>query len=147
MGVTLASEALFQGFVDPDPTRTLYHGHSFTANPLGCAAALASLDLLEGFPERHRGMEARHRPHLERLAGHPGVRQPRLLGGIAAFDLEVESPGYLNPAGKRLQALVRREGVFLRPLGQVIYLLPPLCIDDDQLDRCYRAIAMALDAL
>jgi adenosylmethionine-8-amino-7-oxononanoate aminotransferase len=147
MGVTLASEALFQGFVDPDPTRTLYHGHSFTANPLGCAAALASLDLLEGFPERHRGMEARHRPHLERLAVHPGVRQPRLLGGIAAFDLVVESPGYLNPAGKRLQALVRHEGVFLRPLGQVIYLLPPLCIDDDQLERCYRAIAKALNAL
>jgi adenosylmethionine-8-amino-7-oxononanoate aminotransferase len=147
MGVTLASEALFQGFVDPDPTRTLYHGHSFTANPLGCAAALASLDLLEGFPERHRGMEARHRPHLERLAVHPGVRQPRLLGGIAAFDLVVESPGYLNPAGRRLQALVRHEGVFLRPLGQVIYLLPPLCIDDDQLERCYRAIAKALDAL
>jgi adenosylmethionine-8-amino-7-oxononanoate aminotransferase len=147
MGVTLASEALFQGFVDLDPTRTLYHGHSFTANPLGCAAALASLDLLEGFPERHRGMEARHRPHLERLAVHPGVRQPRLLGGIAAFDLVVESPGYLNPAGKRLKALVRHEGVFLRPLGQVIYLLPPLCIDDDQLERCYRAIAKALDAL
>jgi len=75
------------------------------------------------------------------------VRHPRLLGGIAAFDLEVDSPGYLNPAGKRLQALVRREGVFLRPLGQVIYLLPPLCINDDQLDRCYRAIALALDGL
>jgi adenosylmethionine-8-amino-7-oxononanoate aminotransferase len=147
MGVTLASEALFQGFVDPDPSSTFYHGHSFTANPLGCAAALASLDLLEGFPERHRGMEARHRPHLERLAAHPGVRQPRLLGGIAAFDLVVESPGYLNPAGRRLQALVRHEGVFLRPLGQVIYLLPPLCIDDDQLERCYRAITKALDAL
>jgi adenosylmethionine-8-amino-7-oxononanoate aminotransferase len=92
-------------------------------------------------------MEARHRPHLERLTSHPGVRQPRLLGGIAAFDLAVECPGYLNPAGKRLQALVRREGVFLRPLGQVIYLLPPLCIDDAQLERCYGAIAKALDGL
>jgi len=147
MGVTLASEAVFQGFVHPDPTRTLYHGHSFTANPLGCVAALASLDLLEASPERHRGMEERHRPHLERLAGLRGVRQPRLLGGIAAFDLVVDSPGYLNPAGKRLAALVRREGVFLRPLGQVIYLLPPLCIDDEQLERCYRAIARALDDL
>jgi adenosylmethionine-8-amino-7-oxononanoate aminotransferase len=138
---------VFQGFVHPDPTRTLYHGHSFTANPLGCVAALASLDLLEASPERFRGMEERHRPHLERLAGLRGVRQPRLLGGIAAFDLVVDSPGYLNPAGKRLAALVRREGVFLRPLGQVIYLLPPLCIDDEQLERCYRAIAMALDDL
>jgi len=147
MGVTLASEAVFQGFVGPDPTCTLFHGHSFTANPLGCAAALASLDLLEQVPERHEGMEARHRPHLERLARHPGVCRPRLLGGIAAFDLAVESPGYLNPAGRRLQDLVWQQGVFLRPLGQVVYLLPPLAIRDDQLQRCYDAISTALDTI
>ncbi|MFZ9753645.1 MAG: adenosylmethionine--8-amino-7-oxononanoate transaminase [Cyanobium sp.] len=147
MGVTLASEALFQGFVAPDPSRTLFHGHSFTANPLGCAAALASLDLLEQAPERHEGMEARHRPHLERLARHRLVRAPRLLGSIAAFDLAVDNPGYLNPAGRRLQDLVWQRGVFLRPLGQVVYLLPPLAIDDDQLARCYEAIGWALDQL
>ncbi len=148
MGVTLASERVFQGFVDADdPSRTLFHGHSFTANPLGCAAALASLDLLEQAPERYEGMEARHRPHLERLARCPGVRAPRLLGGIAAFDLAVESPGYLNPAGRRLQDLVWQQGVFLRPLGQVIYLLPPLGIRDDQLERCYTAISAALESL
>ena len=147
MGVTLASEAVFQGFVGTDPSRTLFHGHSFTANPLGCAAALASLDLLEQFPERYRGMEARHRPLLERLAGHRRLVQPRLLGGIAAFDLVVERPGYLNPLGKQLQALVRRQGVYLRPLGQVVYLLPPLGISDNQLEQCYRAIDTALDQL
>jgi adenosylmethionine-8-amino-7-oxononanoate aminotransferase len=147
MGVTLASEAVFQGFVGTDPSRTLFHGHSFTANPLGCAAALASLDLLEQFPERYRGMEARHRPLLERLAGHRRLVQPRLLGGIAAFDLVVERPGYLNPLGKQLQALVRRQGVYLRPLGQVVYLLPPLGISDNQLEQCYRAIETALDQL
>jgi adenosylmethionine-8-amino-7-oxononanoate aminotransferase len=147
MGVTLTSEAVFQGFVGTDPSRTLFHGHSFTANPLGCAAALASLDLLEQFPERYRGMEARHRPLLERLAGHRRLVQPRLLGGIAAFDLVVERPGYLNPLGKQLQALVRRQGVYLRPLGQVVYLLPPLGISDNQLEQCYRAIETALDQL
>jgi adenosylmethionine-8-amino-7-oxononanoate aminotransferase len=147
MGVTLASEAVFQGFVAPDPSRTLFHGHSFTANPLGCAAALASLDLLEQAPERHEGMEARHRPHLEQLARHRLVRAPRLLGSIAAFDLAVDNPGYLNPAGRRLQDLVWQRGVFLRPLGQVVYLLPPLAIDDDQLARCYEAIGWALDQL
>lgn len=147
MGVTLASERVFQGFVGSDPRLTLFHGHSFTANPLGCAAALASLDLLERFPERHQGLEERHRPRLAELARHEKVRRPRLLGGIAAFDLAVENPGYLNPAGKRLQALVREHGVYLRPLGDVVYLLPPLCISDEQLDRCYGSIATSLDAL
>ena len=147
MGVTLASETLYGGFIDEEPSHTLFHGHSFTANPLGCAAALASLDLLEARPERHRGIEARHRPQLEAIAGHRLVRRPRLLGSIAAFDLAVENPGYLNPAGRQLQKLALEQGVFLRPLGNVVYLLPPLCIDDGQLSQCYAAIASALEQL
>jgi len=145
MGVTLASERIYRGFIDEEPSHTLFHGHSFTANPLGCAAALASLDLLEADPERHRGMEARHRPYLEALVGHRLVRRPRLLGCIAAFDLAVDNPGYLNPVGRQLQRLLLEQGVFLRPLGEVVYLLPPLCINDDQLAHCYAAIAGALE--
>ena len=147
MGVTLASEAIYSGFLSEEPRHTLYHGHSFTANPLGCAAALASLDLLERAPWRHRGMEARHRPRLEVLARHPAVRRPRLTGGIAAFDLSGPGLDYLHPAGRRLQRLMLEQGVFLRPLGSVVYLLPPLCIDDPQLDHCYGALAGALDRL
>lgn len=147
MGVTLASERIYADFVDLDPSRTFYHGHSFTANPLGCAAALASLDLLEAHPERYRTMEERHRPHLEALSRHPAVRRPRLLGSVAAFNLAAGEAGYLNPLGPTLQRLVLEEGVFLRPLGQVVYLLPPLCISDEQLERCYGAIGRALDRL
>ena len=145
MGVTLASEALFQGFHSLDPSHTFFHGHSFTANPLGCAAALASLDLLEAAPHRHSVMGERHRPHLERLAQHPAVRRPRLTGCIAAFDLARAEGGYLSPAGPALQRRVRQRGVFLRPLGDVVYLLPPLCIDDAQLERCWGAIGEVLD--
>ncbi|MFM9046198.1 MAG: aminotransferase class III-fold pyridoxal phosphate-dependent enzyme, partial [Cyanobium sp.] len=151
MGVTLVSERLFQGFIGTDPALTLFHGHSFTANPLGCAAALASLDLLEQHPERHQMMEARHRPLLETLARDPRVRKPRLLGSIAAFDLvspNVEGQeGYLHPIGRQLQRRVLAEGVFLRPLGQVVYLLPPLCISDVELERCYGALTSALECL
>ncbi|MEB3257647.1 MAG: adenosylmethionine--8-amino-7-oxononanoate transaminase [Cyanobacteriota bacterium] len=148
MGVTLVSEQLYQGFVGTDPSLTLFHGHSFTANPLGCAAALASLDLLEQRPELHQGMEARHRPLLEALAQDPRVRKPRLLGTMAAFDLVAPGPeGYLHPIGRQLQRRVRTEGVFLRPLGQVVYLLPPLCISDAELQRCYGAMTIALDSL
>jgi len=147
MGVTLAREALYEGFIGTDPSLTLFHGHSFTANPLGCAAALASLDLLEASPEGYQGMEARLKPGLLALAAHPRVHRPRQLGCAAAFDLAVEEPGYLNGAGRRLQQLVQQHGVFLRPLGSVVYLLPPLGTTDAQLDQCFQAIAQALDQL
>ncbi len=151
MGVTLAREEIFRGFIGTDPGLTLFHGHSYTANPLGCAAALASLDLLERNPISYRGMEARHRPHLETLATHPRVRRPRLLGSVAAFDLAAPAgcnpTGYLHPAGRRLQSLALARGVFLRPLGDVVYLLPPLGINQAQLERCYGAITAALDEI
>ena len=148
MGITMAKEAIFEEFLGSDPTRTLWHGHSFTANPLGCAAANASLDLLEAEPEKYQNFQDRHQPRLERLAGHPKVQRPRLCGTIAAFDLVTESTqGYLNPAGKILRSLVRKHGVLIRPLGDVVYLLPPLCISDAQLDQCYEGIEIGLDAL
>jgi adenosylmethionine-8-amino-7-oxononanoate aminotransferase len=148
MGVTMATEALYQGFISADPALTFFHGHSFTANPLGCAAALASLDLLEADPQAYGGFEARHRPLLEQLAvGHAAVSRPRCLGTIAAFDLEVEQPGYLNAVGRELQRRCLADGVYLRPLGNVVYLLPPLCLSDAQLEQCYAAIDQAIDSL
>ena len=148
MGITMASSAVFDAFVGKDPSLTLWHGHSFTANPLGCAAANASLDLLEAEPDKYLGFEARHRSRLEVLARHPGIRRVRLTGTIAAFDLVVtDQEGYLNPAGKVLRRLARERGVLVRPLGQVVYLLPPLCISDEQLDHCYAVLHEALDRL
>ena len=146
MGVTMATEAIYEGFIGTEPGRTLFHGHSFTANPLGCAAALASLDLLEADPSRHRAMESRHRVHLEALASHRLVSRPRLLGGIAAFDLASSGGGgYLDPSGRKMKRDLLSSGVFLRPLGDVVYLLPPLCIRDEQLEHCYGVLRSALD--
>ena len=82
-------------------------GHSFTANPLGCAAANASLDLLEAEPDKYLGFEARHRSRLEVLARHPGIRRVRLTGTIAAFDLVVtDQEGYLNRLGKAVNVVM-----------------------------------------
>ena len=148
MGVTMAREEIFDDFVGDDPCLTLWHGHSFTANPLGCAAANASLDLLEANPENYEGFEARHQPHLETLAAHPKVQRPRLIGTIAAFNLAVDdNHGYLDPAGRIIKEQAIANGVFLRPLGEVVYLLPPLCVNDAQLEQCYAAIHAGLEAL
>ncbi|MEB3253320.1 MAG: aminotransferase class III-fold pyridoxal phosphate-dependent enzyme, partial [Synechococcus sp.] len=148
MGVTMASEAVFSAFVGEAPTLTLWHGHSFTANPLGCAAANASLDLLEQAPQAFLDFEDRHRPHLEDLQHHPRVSRCRLTGTVAALDVAVAGEaGYLNPTGPTIKRIALEHGVFLRPLGQVVYLLPPLCMTDEQLRQCYLAIRKALDSL
>jgi adenosylmethionine-8-amino-7-oxononanoate aminotransferase len=147
MGVTMASERLYQGFIGEQPELTFFHGHSFTANPLGCAAALASLDLLQHQPERFQQFETRHTPLLERLAENHIVRRARCLGTIAAFDVELGENGYLNPVGRQIQRLCLAKGVFLRPLGNTVYLLPPLGISQAQLERCYDALAAALQQL
>jgi adenosylmethionine-8-amino-7-oxononanoate aminotransferase len=147
MGVTMASERLYRGFISDTPAHTFFHGHSFTANPLGCAAALASLDLLQHNPERYQQFEARHRPALEQLSNHPWVKQVRCLGTMAAFELEAGATSYLNPVGRKIQRLCLEQGVFLRPLGNVVYLLPPLSISDSQLERCYAALGTALQQL
>ena len=147
MGVTMARERLYQGFISDTPSHTFFHGHSFTANPLGCSAALASLDLLQHNPERYQQFEARHRPALEQLSNNPQVKQVRCLGTMAAFELEAGATSYLNPVGRQIQRLCLEQGVFLRPLGNVVYLLPPLRISDSQLERCYAALGTALQQL
>ena len=147
MGVTMASERIYQGFISDRPTDTFFHGHSFTANPLGCAAALASLDLLEQTPERFQQFEGRHRPLLEHLSQHPGVHHPRCMGTVAAFEVDAGEASYLNPIGLQIQRHCLEQGVYLRPLGNVVYLLPPLSISDQQLERCYGAISSAITTL
>ena len=147
MGVTMASERLYRGFISETPAQTFFHGHSFTANPLGCAAALASLDLLQHNPERYQQFDARHIPLLEELAQHPLVKRIRGQGTVAAFELDAGSTSYLNPIGKQLQRHCLDQGVYVRPLGNVVYLLPPLSISAAQLEQCYAAIRSALEAL
>ncbi|KKZ13108.1 MAG: adenosylmethionine-8-amino-7-oxononanoate aminotransferase [Candidatus Synechococcus spongiarum SP3] len=147
MAVSLAREDIYQSFVADDPRCTFFHGHSFTANPLGCAAANASLTLLSAHPERYQGFAERHRPHLEMLARLSSLEHPRLCGTIAAIDLRVAQPSYLHQAGRQIQRACMEEGVFVRPLGHVLYLLPPLSMNDEQLEQCYEALRRAVQGL
>jgi adenosylmethionine-8-amino-7-oxononanoate aminotransferase len=145
LGVTVAREEIFQAFVSDDRSRTFFHGHSFTGNPLACAAARASLRLLDDACAAHRAaIEAAHRAGLGRLSAHPRVCRPRVIGTIAAFDLDAQA-AYLSPAGRELEAFARSEGVLLRPLGGTIYLMPPYCVTVDELDGVYGVIARFLE--
>lgn len=128
LGATVATEALFEGFVAEDRRRSFFHGHSYTGNPLACAAALASLALLDdACAARRQAIEQAHRAALDRLASHPLVRQPRVLGTLGALTIDTGPQGYLNPIGRDLAAFALARGVLLRPLGDVVYVLPPYC--------------------
>ena len=141
MGITLSKEKIFQSFVSDSPEKTFWHGHSFTANPLGCAAANASLDLLEKDPNKYLSFEQKHIELIEKIKKFSFVKKIRVIGTIMAFDLEVgNNSGYFNTIGKRIKALSIEKGLFIRPLGNVIYLLPPLCITNEQLEKSYNII-------
>jgi len=148
MGVTMSSKRISEGFLGEDPKQTFWHGHSFTANPLGCAAANASLDLLEKFPQKYLDFESRHLPHLQKIVKDPRIECPRITGTIAAFNIKVKGKkGYLSSVGKIMKESALRAGVFIRPLGDVVYLMPPLCITDEELEKCYFGIQEGLNSL
>jgi adenosylmethionine-8-amino-7-oxononanoate aminotransferase len=148
LAVTACTESVAEPFLDADPLKTFYHGHSYTANPLGCAAALASIDLLSRNESRFREIERRHRKRLRRFEKDPRVEKLRACGNVAAMDVAVEgNGGYLNRVGPRIKAALLEAGIFLRPLGNVLYLMPPLCIRDEDLDTVYGAIERVLKNL
>jgi adenosylmethionine-8-amino-7-oxononanoate aminotransferase len=140
LGATVATEAIFETFSSSDRRKTFFHGHSYTANPMACAAALASLAL---FDEACEGARQRiadcHTRHLAALRNVPGVKAVRQLGTVAAVELEAPS-GYLSDIGRELAAFSLQQGVLIRPLGNVAYCLPPYCTRDDELDRVYTVL-------
>ena len=141
MGITLSKEKIFQSFVSDTPEKTFWHGHSFTANPLGCAAANASLDLLENEPNKYLRFQEKHLCLTKKLKHLSFVKKIRICGTIVAFDLEIgANSGYLNTIGKKIKSRAIEKGLFIRPLGNIIYLLPPLCITDTQLEKSYEII-------
>ncbi len=148
LSVTVSTEAIYDAFYSDDPTKTLYHGHSYTANPLGCAAGLASWELMQENEPAFKGMETRHLNHFAALQGHPKLEKLRITGTIAAMDIiTTDRPGYLNQVGPFIRQQAIERGVLLRPLGNVLYLMPPYCITDEELVQVYGAIAEILDLL
>ncbi|PWT71840.1 MAG: adenosylmethionine--8-amino-7-oxononanoate transaminase [Bacteroidetes bacterium] len=141
MGVTACTAKIFNAFFDDDRSKTFFHGHSFTANPIACAAALASLDLLEreDCKERIDKIGARHSAFVKefnRVQPHEAERV-RQLGTVLAFDLKDIETGYMSQLSKMVTANAMRNGIYLRPLGNTVYIMPPYCIEDQQLDKLY----------
>jgi len=144
---TLATDTLFDAFRSTDRKRTLFHGHSYTANPIACAAALASLTLLdERSADRRRTIERSHADAAVRLSALPGVENVRVLGTMLAMELNATDRGYLSGIGPALRAFALDRGVLLRPLGDTVYLLPPYCSTTADLQHAYDVIAEFAEA-
>ncbi len=142
LGATLATNELFDSFKSKDRTKTLFHGHSYTANPIACAAGIASLALLdENSVERRREIGWSHRAAATGLQLIEGIRNVRVLGTVMALDLVARDTGYLSKIGPALGRFALDRGVLLRPLGDTVYILPPYCATDDDLARAYDVIA------
>ncbi len=139
--VTVSTEAIFEAFYSHDPIKTLYHGHSYTANPLGCAAALAGLELMVENESKFSSMERLHKQFLEKLQSQSKFEQARVTGTIAAFNIiSNQTTGYLNQIGPTIRAKAIEQGLLLRPLGNVLYIMPPYCITELELSKIYDGI-------
>jgi adenosylmethionine-8-amino-7-oxononanoate aminotransferase len=149
LAATVATHSIHDSFCSPDRSRTFFHGHSYTANPLGCAAAIASLDIFESEPvfERIAAIERVHRERAPALREHPAVGDVRVIGTVAAIELKDDDPGYFSSVRPFLYDFYLRRGVLLRPLGNVVYILPPYVVTEQELNGVYDVIAESLDRL
>ncbi|MBF4472657.1 adenosylmethionine--8-amino-7-oxononanoate transaminase [Flavobacterium sp. HJJ] len=148
MAITTFTQDLFDAFYDEDINKALFHGHTFTANPTGCAAALASLSLLET-EEMQQNLIRIHKRHLEfqkKTESHPMVTTTRVLGVIFALEIKTEtSASYYGTLRNKLYDFFIENGVILRPVGNIVYILPPYVITDVQLDKVYEVVVNALE--
>jgi adenosylmethionine-8-amino-7-oxononanoate aminotransferase len=147
MSITTFTQELFDAFYSDDTSKALFHGHTFTANPTGCAAAIASLELLESaeIQQQIQQINLQQLAFQQRIAQHPRVKTTRVLGIIFALEIKTESDqSYYGALRNKLYAYFLNQGVILRPVGATIYILPPYVITPQQLQKIHQVIENAL---
>jgi adenosylmethionine-8-amino-7-oxononanoate aminotransferase len=148
MAITSFTQEIFDGFYDDDVNKALFHGHTFTANPTGCAAALASLTLL-CTPEMQANLVRVNKNHLafqNKIKQHPKVVTTRVLGVIFALEIKTDvAASYYGSLRNKLYDFFIENGLVLRPVGNIVYILPPYIITDLQLQKVYQVVEEALE--
>ena len=148
LGVTSCAQFIYDAFMSDDKMKTFFHGHSYTANPTACSASLASMDLFdkpEAF-ENIKRIEQQHKLFMQKIQSHKALIDVRQLGTIIAFEVKTnEKTNYLNSLSEIISEFFISRGIILRPLGNVLYVLPPYCISNDDLRFIYDAIMEFLD--
>ena len=142
LAVTMATGPIYEAHLSDDRSKMFFHSSSYTANPIACAAAVANLEIWRDEPVLLR-IAALAERQAARLSSIEGVAGKRQIGTITAMEIAVEDHGYLASIGPALSRHFRDRNVLLRPLGNTVYVMPPYCIDDADLDMVYGAISGA----
>ena len=146
LSITSCSQQIFDGFLSNTTHKGFFHAHTFSAHPIGCAAAIAGLDLLNApeISENRKYIENAHVKFANQIVNHPKVKEARCKGVILAIDLNIQMERYGNLRDQLYDFFIKR-GVALRPLGSTIYVLPPYVITKSELTKIYQVIEEALD--
>jgi len=150
LGVTACSQKIFDAFYSNQKEKAFFHGHSYTANPLACAAAIASIQLLINpeCQEKIQLIAERHRIFISTIANDELIKDIRQQGTIVAIELNtIEGTSYFNTVRDKLYQFYLANGVLLRPLGNVVYFMPPYCITGNELNRIYDVIIQSIEYL
>jgi len=148
MAITTFTQEVFDGFYNDDVNKALFHGHTFTANPTGCAAALASIDLLQTAAMQNNiaRIHANHLAFETKIKTHPKVTTTRVLGVIFALEIQTEAnESYYGTMRNKLYNFFIEQGVILRPVGNIVYILPPYVMTDNELEKVYTIVEKAID--
>ena len=145
MGITTCSQKIFEAFYAEDIAKGLFHGHTYTANPLACTAALAGIELLvsENIQKNIQYINDANKKFAEKISSYKNVKNLRCLGVILAFELDVEMARYGNTRNKLFNFFMDR-GLALRPLGNTIYIVPPYIVSEAELEKIYSVIEEAI---
>ncbi len=141
LGLTVCSDDIFKHFLTQDRTKTFFHGHSFTANPIACAAANANLDLFEQ-PETQKNLIQLYQNLAnvaEKLTRYSFLYNVRHKGGILAFELGQPERHYLNAISQRIRNFYLEKNMLVRPLGNTVYIIPPYCISEQDIQAFFEA--------
>ena len=149
LGVTACNNRIYEAYVNDDKYKTFFHGHSFTANPLACTAALASLDLLEkeSCLKQIEWITASNIQFSDQLKINTNIKDVRVLGTILAFEITQGKDEYLNNISSTITIMALEKGVYIRPLGNTVYIMPPYCITQEELQKVYSVIEYVLEQL
>ncbi|MCK4934465.1 MAG: adenosylmethionine--8-amino-7-oxononanoate transaminase, partial [Simkaniaceae bacterium] len=147
LGATACSMNIYEAFLSDEKQKAFLHGHSYSGNPIACSAALASLDLLQDancFMQRLM-IEKAHQVFCKNKKNHPKLLRCESLGTILAVEYKTENPNYFSKLGRELYSFFLSKKILLRPLGNVLYVMPPYCVSKNDLENIYTAITQALE--